>query len=204
MFFYLGTNKNLYFLPKQRTNDSMRSAFYPGAGTDLMPPILFPEITYWIYMDSLPRSESYVRTPFLSRLCTAMKQTGFELSSQQDNIYYFVHEQRGQTIQYETNGDLLDVNRDCDTLVLCGSSVRSMNNETIDSFSSIITNSITVHPIEREQLLCHRTVYTIMIDRQWEYWDSTKTISDIQKNCHIEPCFYTYDQIHSSFYVIRV
>ena len=35
----------------------MTSAFYPGAGTDIVPPIVFRSIKHWTYMDSQPRSE---------------------------------------------------------------------------------------------------------------------------------------------------
>ena len=35
----------------------MEKAVYIGAGTDILPLLLFPTIREWIYMDSLPRSE---------------------------------------------------------------------------------------------------------------------------------------------------
>jgi hypothetical protein len=35
----------------------MLSAFYPGAGIDIFPLIMFRSIKKWIYMDSQPKSE---------------------------------------------------------------------------------------------------------------------------------------------------
>ena len=70
------------------------NAFYPGAGTDLAPPVLFPEIKTWYYMDSQPRSEYgdtviLYRPTFLDQLNQIMRQCGFERLAVTNNLYTY-------------------------------------------------------------------------------------------------------------------
>ena len=65
----------------------MSSAFYPGAGLDIFPLIMFRNIKKWIYMDSQPRSEfgdnfyeGFARPKFIEKLKQIMEQNEFKLS----------------------------------------------------------------------------------------------------------------------------
>ena len=60
------------------------SAFYPGAGTDVVPIVMFPYITSWLLLDSQPKSEfgakldpGFERPKFLSDLDQVLKKIGF-------------------------------------------------------------------------------------------------------------------------------
>ena len=60
----------------------MNTAVYVGAGTDILPLLLFPNIREWIYMDSLPRSEwgtlpSTPSTTFLPLLHSLLQANGW-------------------------------------------------------------------------------------------------------------------------------
>ena len=60
----------------------MEKAIYVGAGTDILPLLLFPTIREWIYMDSLPRSEwgtlpSTPSTTFLPLLHSLLRDNGW-------------------------------------------------------------------------------------------------------------------------------
>jgi hypothetical protein len=87
----------------------MNTAFYPGAGTDIMPPILFRNIKTWIYMDSQPKSEfgskinSGYRQKFFPNLLTIMLQNEFQLKSIEGDTLTFYNSLHEQTIKYETN-----------------------------------------------------------------------------------------------------
>ena len=109
----------------------MKSAFYPGAGTDIFPLIKFPEIKEWYYVDSQPSSEhgellfegSY-RPKFIEELKEIMEINGFINEKTEDNLYIFNNKERRQIIYYETNfvfpRDLKYYHYECDALVLCG------------------------------------------------------------------------------------
>jgi hypothetical protein len=61
----------------------MNTAVYVGAGTDILPLLLFPTIREWIYMDSLPRSEwgtlpSTPSTTFLPLLHSLLQASGWD------------------------------------------------------------------------------------------------------------------------------
>jgi hypothetical protein len=61
---------------------SVSTAVYIGAGTDILPLLLFPTIREWIYMDSLPRSEwgtlpSTPSTTFLPLLHSLLQASGW-------------------------------------------------------------------------------------------------------------------------------
>ena len=82
----------------------MKSAFYPGAGTDIVPPIVFRSIKHWTYMDSQPRSEvgndfykGFSRPQFIPTLITVMNQNGFELSTTEEDVFTFYHPIHEQT-----------------------------------------------------------------------------------------------------------
>ena len=68
----------------------MNKAIYIGAGTDILPLLLFPTIREWIYMDSLPRSEwgTLPSTPsltFLPLLHGLLQANGW-IKESKDNV----------------------------------------------------------------------------------------------------------------------
>ena len=174
----------------------MLSAFYPGAGTDLFPPIMFRSIKKWIYMDSLPNSACghdhglYFRPKFIEQLTQIMKQNGFKQKCIDDNTYTFYNQEHEQIIQYETNSifpnSLQQHHYQFDTLVLCGFDLGDQTINFINKYSNIITNNITHHELEEEKLLLSKQVFTMIIDKDWEYWKPQNQITDlIQKNIRI-------------------
>ena len=65
------------------------NAVYIGAGTDILPLLLFPSIREWIYMDSLPRSEwgtlpSTPSTTFLPLLHSLLQSSGWDKEPKAD------------------------------------------------------------------------------------------------------------------------
>ena len=68
----------------------MNTAVYVGAGTDIIPLLLFPTIREWIYMDSLPRSEwgTLPSTPsltFLPLLHSLLQASGWVQQTPKDD-----------------------------------------------------------------------------------------------------------------------
>ena len=83
------------------------AAFYPGAGTDLTPVVLFPEIKTWYYMDSQPQSEHgdvvLYRPKFLNQLDQAMQRCGFKMKEVENHFLTYFSSETEQTIYYETS-----------------------------------------------------------------------------------------------------
>jgi len=186
----------------------MSSAFYPGSGLDIVPPILFRHIKTWFYMDSQPRSEfghicsNRVERPyFIRKLYTIMKQNNFHTISVTENVHSFYNSEHDQTIHYETNSVFPDAlqarHRVCDTLVSCGYKMTGKPDNFIASFSSIITNTRTNHEIDDETILLGKKVDTIVFDPEWEYWEEHEQFTPIiQRYTSIVPRFMTYDERH--------
>ena len=186
----------------------MTSAFYPGAGIDIVPPTLFRSIKQWFYMDSQPRSEFgnkienvYARPRFIPKLITVMNKNGFDLHTMQDNVYTFYHSDHDQTIHYETNAvfpeALQSRHRDCDTLVLCGYELDHPPPDFIASYSHIITDSRSVYDEEDKQILFYKHVSTMLYDPTWKYWEpSQRTTPKIQRYVTIINRFLTYNELY--------
>lgn len=167
------------------SNDST-FAFYPGAGMDLTPPVLFPEIKTWRYMDRL--GSSY----FLSALDRIMNQCGFELQKTEENLLIYFSSSTAQTIFYEINTLFpLDWNRTKhaphnSTLILCGYDIESeryVSDSFFASYSHIVTNSITVESIFEQNILPFHTFAQIEFPpSSTEYWlPQNKTKAIFQK-----------------------
>ena len=169
----------------------MSTAFYPGAGTDIVPPILFRNIKQWNYMDSQPNSEfgnkieeGFSRPHFIPKLLTVMNQNDFKLLTVQDDVYTFYNSEHNQTICYETNRVFPTALRPYHftyTLVLCGYMLTNPPPNFIASYSHIITDSKTGHSTIDENILSTKQVHTMIYDEKWEYWiPSNHTIHKIQ------------------------
>jgi hypothetical protein len=180
----------------------MSSAFYPGAGRDIIPFLMFPGITDWICIDSLPNSEygydhaDYAHPKFIENLTKIMEQNGFIVKCIDGDTYTFCNQESNQTVRYETNSNfpncLQQRHYDCDTLVLCGFDIGEKKYDFINKYSNIITNNITYCDSEDEPLLLSKKVSTIIIDNEWEYWEYKNHFPDIiKKYVTVEPRFIT-------------
>ena len=184
----------------------MLSAFYPGAGLDVFPLILFRYIKEWIYMDSLPRSEfgdnlyeGFERPKFIEQLKKIMEQNGFLLEITNDDTYVFFNHEYSQLVQYETNSvfpsSLQRRHYECDTVVLCGFDLGDCKKDFINKYLNIITNNISYHDITDEHFLLTKQVSTIIIDKEWEYWEPKNIfIHNIEKHIVVEPRFISYNE----------
>ena len=193
----------------------MKSAFYPGAGTDIVPPIVFRSIKHWTYMDSQPRSEfgnnfykGFSRPRFIPTLITVMNQNGFELRTTEEDIFTFYHPIHEQTIRYETNAvfpEALNRNhRKCDTLVLSGYELTNPPRNFIASYSHIITDSNTCHDEADEKILLPKNVSTMVYNKNWAYWDPANlTTRKIQRYVKIVDRFLTYEDRHRNDYTLN-
>jgi hypothetical protein len=96
-------------------------AFYPGAGLDIAPIILFPYIKRWYYMDTQPCVD---RPFFIQRLGKIMKQIGFECTRYHNTTLFFMEPNGKRTVTYYTNSvfpdDMYKHEIQASTLVACG------------------------------------------------------------------------------------
>lgn len=173
----------------------MLSAFYPGAGTDVCPPILFRSIKTWHYMDSQPRSEfgdddysGFYRPKFLGSLFSNMKMNNYMHIATEQDMYTFYNSEHEQTIYYNTNSvfpkDLNSKQLECDALILCGYELTNPPENFVASYPNIITDS---HTSEEVLEGITNDIYTMVYNPEWEdYWkDEIHTTETIQKNIHI-------------------
>jgi hypothetical protein len=152
------------------------SAFYPGAGTDIVPPVLFRSIKNWLYMDSQPNSEfgeGLYKTTFIPRLLTIMLQNEFELKEINGDAYTFYNRDHDQTISYETNtlfpDDLKEKHRQCKTLVLIGYPLKDKPPDFVSSYDTIITDSLSRPDPAEQSLLLFKNVYFLWVDDTFMY-----------------------------------
>jgi hypothetical protein len=178
------------------------SAFYPGAGTDIVPIVMFPHITSWLLLDSQPRSEfgskldpGVERPQFLSHLDQVMTQIGFTKAVVNGDKLLYYNTKTNQSVRYETNTVFLDyIKSGChlgyDTLVLCGFDTASSHPPTgwNDSFQHIIVNNKTLHDGPPPK---HKLISSIMYHPEWEYWlDHNMTREQIVKHVSIKECLH--------------
>ena len=153
------------------------SAFYPGAGTDIVPVILFRSIKNWLYMDSQPNSEfgeGVYKTSFIPTLLTIMLQNEFELKAINGDTYIFYNREHSQTINYETNtlfpDDLKSKHRECQTLVLIGGyPLKNKPSDFVSSYDHIITDSLSRPDSYEQSLLLFKNVSLLWIDDTFMY-----------------------------------
>ena len=155
-------------------------AFYPGAGTDLSPPLLFPEIKTWWYMDSQPQSEYgdviLYRPKFLNQLNQTMNQCGFELLQVEDTLRTYFSLSTDQTIYYETSTvfpKAWDPSKHAgSTLVLCGYDMESYGPSFFSSYSHIITDNLTCEDVWTKNIIPTHTLSKMNYPKynSYEYW----------------------------------
>ena len=167
------------------------SAFYPGAGTDLTPAVLFPEIKTWYYMDSQPQSEHgdvvLYRPKFLNELDQAMQRCGFKMKEVENHFLTYFSSDTEQTIYYETSTIFPKawdpVKHAGSTLVLCGYDMESSGPippSFFSSYSHIITDNLTGEDIWAKNILPTHTLSRINYpkDNSYEYWNAEKETSE--------------------------
>jgi len=168
----------------------MSSAFYPGAGIDMFPIVMFRNIKKWFCLDSQPNSEfgdliapGLDRPRFIELLKQNMQQTDFELQLIDGDNYTFYNKEHDQLVIYETNSvfprDVQNRHYDCDYLVLCGFDLEDETINFINKFPHIITNNRRCFQSDEEQLLLSQDVYTIIIDTEWEYWEPKNQLTHL-------------------------
>ena len=179
------------------------SAFYPGAGTDLTPVVLFPEIKTWYYMDSQPQSEYgdtviLYRPKFLNQLDQTMNQCGFKMKEVDHNLITYYSYDTEQTIYYEINTNFPTawdpVRHKGFTLVLCGYDMESSGSippSFFSSYSHIITDNLTDKDVWTKNILPTHTLSRINYPKEgsFEYWlieqqtsENIRTFVSIQRD----------------------
>ena len=160
------------------------SAFYPGAGTDFVPPVLFPDIKTWWYMDSQPRSEygdytDFYCPTFLNRLDQIAFQCGFQLQTMDQTVRTYYSPSTDQTIHYETNTVFPaawdPIKHAGTTLVLCGYDIENDGTTILPSsffvsYPHIITNSITHESVWMNHVSPFHSISMIEYPDDVEYW----------------------------------
>jgi hypothetical protein len=74
----------------------------------------------------------------------------------------------------------------------------------IDSYSHIITDSITAHDEEYEKILLPKHVSTMVYNKNWAYWESANiTTRKIQRYVKIVDRFLTYEDRHRNEYTLN-
>lgn len=136
----------------------MKTAVYVGAGTDILPLLLFPTIREWIYIDSQPRSEwgALEGTPsltFLPQLHALLQANGWvrEPKDTDDALTYqnpITHQRLTYWINCAFPEHLTDTQRarlaTVDTLVLIGHDPVSLL-EMLPPRLHLITNLHTIY-----------------------------------------------------------
>lgn len=171
------------------------SAFYPGAGLDFSPVVLFPNISKWYYLDSQPlsefgniRSSGYERPNFIPNLQQCMKQLNFDLIYKNvKGLYIYYNGKRKQYIIYYTNHifpDDLHIFNDkaIDTLVLCGFDTLNIDDDDerllprpenyLNKFKMIICNSHSYYgdDLELIEIYKQKDNITTMYPHNNDYW----------------------------------
>jgi hypothetical protein len=115
----------------------MTNALYIGAGTDILPVLLNPDIKNFIYIDSQPMSEfgmlgfedkTFYRKNFLENLSKIMRNNNFKLKENTNNYLRYYNETTNQTINYHINTvvpekltqNLINSIKTCDVLFCIG------------------------------------------------------------------------------------
>jgi hypothetical protein len=112
------------------------TAVYVGAGTDIIPVILFRNIGTFIYIDSQPLTEfgsvelrpGYMRPNFPHKFATTIAKLGFrKISTNDSDTHIYVHPIKRTTLKYfmsvrfpSVNKELLAEISEANTLICCG------------------------------------------------------------------------------------
>ena len=169
------------------------AAFYPGAGLDIAPIVLFPHITEWYYMDSQPMSEfgSVVftgcdRPRFIDQLKKIMTQIGLECMVHTEHFLFFLHPSTQCKVTYYINAVFPQALEycylPCTIFVACGYSLEHRPPRFMERWTRIITNNKTYND-DLLQEWAHAHVSTIVWDDvEEEFLDENRTREFI--TCH--------------------
>ncbi len=170
-------------------------AFYPGAGLDIAPIVLFPHITEWYYMDSQPMSEfgstifeGCERPRFIERLKTIMGQIGMECMVHTEHSLFFTHPHTQCKVTYYINAvfpkALEYCYLPCNVLVACGYSMSPCPPHFMARWTHIITNDHT-DTDEWMPEWKHARVTTIVWDVEDHFLDENQTVEFITKHARL-------------------
>ena len=140
----------------------MASAIYIGAGHDIDPILLMPEVSKFIYIDSRPETAHGILTPvrpqfydklFISRLEKALQTINFTLTKQLGNCLEYVNPTSNRILKYYINTKFpKDCNEEMQSqlsksehLVLCGFDPDKSILELMPNLKYIWINTITVY-----------------------------------------------------------
>lgn len=185
----------------------MDKTVYIGAGHDIIPVIIFPEIKEFIYIDSEPKTEyrggvCYNRS-FVPRLVKLFEANNFVCRSKSENYIEFTGD-GGRSVKYYINTIFPDnVSNDikkelaCATnLIVCGYDPHKNILNLMPALQTIICNTHTCYSLDRSEyndkemqesliLELHekRFKYKLMKENNpYEYWNHKNIIHDIKNN----------------------
>ena len=115
----------------------MSRALYIGAGTDILPVIMYPSIKDFYYIESQPTSEfgilgfddnKFYRKNFLSNLSNVMYNNNFKIREEKDNYLRYYNPATEQNIHYYINtpitsnlsNNIISVINSCNILICIG------------------------------------------------------------------------------------
>jgi hypothetical protein len=167
--------------------------FYPGAGYDFSPVVLFPNTKEWIFMDSLPNAKfnSYRANHFINRLMTVAKQFSLELVETKYNKLIFTN--KSVTVTYYINSifpnDLEKLNIKYSTLYLCGFGPdEGWDVGFLNKFNHIITQKHNLNDINIKNT--NIKISYVEINPEFKYWlDDNRIPENISKNYKITLLF---------------
>lgn len=164
------------------------SAFYPCAGTDFLPPVLFSEIKTWWYMDRLCYLD------FIDHVERGLDQCGFKLESIDGNRrnYYSASTQQSIYYQFGTTfpdawDPLVHALLRKNTLVMCNSNIHSCGPLPPNFFTyydHIITVNRNNRSLWKNHIYDYYKVSEIRLYDQWDAQDQTK--DNILANAAVE------------------
>ena len=172
------------------------SAFYPGAGLDIAPIVLFPHIKEWYYMDSQPVSEfgstifpGCERPRFIERLKNIMGQIGMDCMLHTDHFLLFLHPKTQCKVTYYVNAvfpkALEYCYLPCNVFVACGFDLKHRPPQFMSRWTHIITNNKTYNE-DWMQEWKHAQVSTIVWDEvEDEFLDENRKVEFIMKHTRI-------------------
>lgn len=166
----------------------MTSAFYPGAGLDIVPPVLFPEIKTWWYMDSKSSPS------FIHHVEHALHQCGFlrERIDGHRRDYYSASTRQSIYYQFGTSfpndwDSLIHALMKHNVLVLCGFDIHAhgpLPPRFFTYYEHIITSNQTDRSIWKPHVYDFHQISEIRLYDQWNPVNATK--DDILENCSVE------------------
>lgn len=183
----------------------MDKAVYVGAGCDIIPVILFPEIREFIFIDSQPKTECRnglcYDANFVPRLEKLFAANNFMTITKSANYVEFGGD--SQTVKYYLNtqfpeGLNAEIKKqlgECTNLIVCGHDPHKVILDLMPRLKTIICNTHTCYSperdysaLEKEKSLClalHQSKYNYKLMKEnmpYEYWNPACIVPAIKNN----------------------